>query len=78
MTSLLKFDVVAASRGEGLHPKLRDLFERTATFPNSEVIHYDGMLQAGSLPASRTSEPLSDVISPLCHGRRVKQDLSGT
>jgi hypothetical protein len=78
MTSLLRFSAIAASRGEGLHPELRDLLERAATFPNSEVIHHDGMLQAGSPPASRNSEPLSDVISLLCHGRRVKQDLSKT
>jgi hypothetical protein len=78
MTSLLKLGAIAASRGEGLHTKLRDFFERVAMFPNSEVIHHDGMPQAGSPPASRNSEPLSDVISLLCHGRRVKQDLSKT
>jgi hypothetical protein len=78
MTSLLKFSAIAASRGEGLHPKLCDLFERVAMFPNSEVIHHDGMLQAGSPPASGNSEPLGDIISRLCHCRRVKQDLSRT
>ena len=78
MTSLLRFSVIAASRGEGLHPELRDLLERAATFPNTEVMHRDGMLQAGSPPASRDSEPLSDVISLLCHCRRVKQDLGKT
>ena len=78
MTSLLKFGAIAASRGEGLHPKLRDLFERVAMFPTSEVIHHDGMLQAGSPPASGNSEPLGDIISRLCHCRRVTQDLSRT
>ena len=78
MTSLLKLGAVAASRGEGLHTKLRELFERVAMFPNSEITHHDGMLQAGSPPASRNSEPLSDVISLLCHCRRVKQDLGKT
>jgi len=78
MTSFLKFNAIAASRGEGLHPKLRDLFERAATLPNSEVLHHDGMLQAGSPPAARISEPVDDVISLLCHCQRVKQDLSGT
>lgn len=57
MTSLLKFSAIAASRGEGLHPKLCDLFERLATFPNSEAIHHDGMLLAGPPPASRNSDP---------------------
>lgn len=66
MTSLLKFSALAASRGEGLHPKLRDLFERVATFPNSEILHHDGMLQAGPPPASGNSEPPGDVISLLC------------
>jgi hypothetical protein len=70
MTSLLKFSAIAASRGEGLHPKLCDLFERVATFPNSEILHDDGMLQSGPLPGSRTSEPLGDVISLLRHCRR--------
>jgi hypothetical protein len=70
MTSLLKFSAIAASRGEGLHPKLRDLLERVATSPNSEVLHNDGMLQAGSLPGPRNSEPLGDVISLLSHCRR--------
>ena len=37
MTSLLKLGAVAASRGEGLHTKLRELFERVAMFPNSEI-----------------------------------------
>ena len=41
-----------------------------SVFPNSEVVHHDGMLQAGTLPGSRTSEPLGNVISPLCHSRR--------
>ena len=78
MTSSLKFSAIAASRGEGLHPKLRDLFERVAAFPNSEVMHHDGMLQAGSPPASKNSEPLGDVISLLRHYRRVQQDMSRT
>jgi hypothetical protein len=78
MTSLLKLGAVAASRGEGLHTKLRELFERVAMFPNSEIIHHDGMQKAGSPPASGNSEPLGDIISRLCHFRRVKQDLSRT
>jgi hypothetical protein len=78
MTSLLKFSAIAALRGEGLHPKLRELFERVAAFPNSEVIHHDGVLQAGSPLASRNSEPLGDVISLPCHCRPIKQELSRT
>jgi hypothetical protein len=45
----------AASRGEGLHPKLRDLLKREAEIPFSEIaIRRDGMLQAGPNPESET------------------------
>jgi hypothetical protein len=48
MTSVNDFSVFAMSCGEGLDPKLRDLFEHAATFPFSEVVlRNDGMLQAG-------------------------------
>jgi hypothetical protein len=73
MTSLLKFSVIAASRGEGLHPKLRDLFERAAAFPNSDVVRYDGLLQAGSSLVSENLESLGDVISLLRHGGPIQQ-----
>jgi hypothetical protein len=54
MTTLDDFSAFAASRGEGLHPKLRELFERTMTVPFSEVtVRTDGMLQAGPDPRSR-------------------------
>jgi hypothetical protein len=53
MTSLDNFSAFAASRGEGLHPKLRELFERAVADPFSEVtIRPDGMLQAGPDPRS--------------------------
>jgi hypothetical protein len=53
MTSLGIFSAFAASRGEGLHPKLRELFERAAVFPFSDVtVRPDGMLQAGPHPES--------------------------
>jgi len=37
MTSFHQFGIFAASRGEGLHPKLRALLERTAASPFSDV-----------------------------------------
>jgi hypothetical protein len=37
MTFFHQFSVFAASRGEGLHPKLRALLERAAASPFSEV-----------------------------------------
>jgi hypothetical protein len=53
MTSRIGFDAFAAARGEGLHPRLRELFDRTAARPSSELaVRGDGMLQAGPNPAS--------------------------
>jgi hypothetical protein len=53
MTSFHRFSVFAASRGEGLHPKLRALFERTAAAPFSDVlIRHDGLIQVGPNPVS--------------------------
>ena len=48
MTSFRQFNAFAASRGEGLHPKLHALLERVASSPFSEVLlRYDGLVQAG-------------------------------
>ena len=53
MTSFHQFSVFAASRGEGLHPKLRALLERAAASPFSEVsMRHDGLIQAGPSPDS--------------------------
>lgn len=53
MTTFLNFHVFAATRGEGLHPELRLLFERAATSPVSDVaIRHDGLLQSGPDPAA--------------------------
>ncbi len=53
MTSLGDFSAFAALRGEGLHPELREFFERAATCPFSSVmVRPDGMLQAGPNPKS--------------------------
>jgi hypothetical protein len=64
MTSFNQFSAFAASRGEGLHPKLRDLLERSAASPHSETsVRYDGMLQAGPSPASELGA-LSGTVIP--------------
>jgi hypothetical protein len=56
MTSPNQFNAFVASRGEGLHPKLRELLERAAASPFSEVaIRQDGMLQAGTNPESEAA-----------------------
>ena len=53
MTSFHQFSIFAASRGEGLHPKLQALLERAAASPFSEVsTRRDGMIQAGPSPDS--------------------------
>jgi hypothetical protein len=53
MSSFHQFSTVAASRGEGLHPKLQALLERAAASPFPEVsIRRDGMIQAGPSPDS--------------------------
>jgi hypothetical protein len=66
MTSLEKFSAFAASRGEGLHPAIRDLFERAAARPFSEVtVRSDGMLQAGPNPTSATLEVHGGVTHEL-------------
>ena len=73
MTSLGKLSAFAASRGEGLHPKLRLLFERAAATPFSGVgVRHDGMLQAGPAPRSEQPALAGNVISFLqeCLERR--------
>jgi hypothetical protein len=56
MTAFLNFHAFAAARGEGLHPKLRLLFERIAASPASDVaIGTSGFLQSGPDPASETA-----------------------
>jgi hypothetical protein len=62
MTSFHQFSAFAASRGEGLHPKLRALLERAAASPFSEVsIRSDGMIQAGPSPDSEVVPPRVNV-----------------
>jgi hypothetical protein len=53
MNLFRQFSVFAASRGEGLHPKLLALLERAAASPFSEIsICHDGLIQAGPSPES--------------------------
>ena len=59
MTSFLKFHAFAATRGDGLRPELRALFERTAAAPRSELtVRDDGMIQSGPNPVSALSQCL--------------------
>jgi hypothetical protein len=64
MTSSNQFNAFAAARGEGLHPKLRDLLQRAAASRFSEIsIRHDGMIQAGPNPASEMAASRGNVTS---------------
>jgi hypothetical protein len=63
MNLLNQFSVFAESRGEGLHPKLRALLERTAASPFSEAsVRHDGLIQAGPSPESETVSSRGHVM----------------
>lgn len=63
MCSFHQFSAFAASRGEGLHPKLHALLERAASSPFSEVaLRHDGLIQAGSDPESEIVPPRVNVV----------------
>ena len=62
MTFFHQFNVFAASRGEGLHPKLRALLERAAATPFSEIsVRHDGLIQAGPSPDSEVVSSRDNV-----------------
>ncbi|OAF08494.1 hypothetical protein [Bradyrhizobium neotropicale] len=64
--SLSSFNAIAAARGDGLDPKLRELLQRAAVPPHSEVVvRSDGMLQAGPSPRSEEEEIVSAVVVEL-------------
>ncbi|TYL89514.1 hypothetical protein FXB40_35410 [Bradyrhizobium rifense] len=63
MCSFHQFSAFAASRGEGLHPKLRALLERAAALPFSEVsLRHDGLVQAGPDPESEIASSRANVV----------------
>jgi hypothetical protein len=63
MCSFHQFSAFAASRGEGLHPKLRALLKRAATSPFSEVsLRHDGLVQAGPDPESEIVPSRVNVV----------------
>jgi hypothetical protein len=62
MTVFHQFSVLAASRGEGLHSKLRALLERAAASPSSEVsMRHVSPIQAGPSPDSEVASSRNDV-----------------
>lgn len=63
MTSFYQFCAFAASRGEGLHPKLRALLEEAASSPLSKVsLRHDGLIQAGPDPESEAVSSRVNVV----------------
>jgi hypothetical protein len=73
MTLFHQFSVFAASRGEGLHPKLRALLERAAASPFSEVsMRHDGLIQAGPSP---DSEVVSSRINVILFSRELARPV---
>jgi hypothetical protein len=66
MTSRNAFDAFIAARGEGLHPKLRELTDRAAARPLSELtVRGDSMLQAGPNPASDALDVPPNATMPV-------------
>jgi hypothetical protein len=61
MTTFLDFHAFAATRGEGLHPKLQLLLERAARSPVPDVVtRHDGLLQSGPDPVAEiVPEPVN-------------------
>jgi hypothetical protein len=58
MTPFLNFHAFAATRGDGLRPEFRALFERTRAAPHSELTsRNDGMIQSGPDPISAEALP---------------------
>jgi hypothetical protein len=73
MTSFHQFSVFAASRGEGLHPKLRALLERAVASPLSEVsLRDDGLIQAGPSP---DSEVVSSRVNVTLFSRELARSV---
>jgi hypothetical protein len=73
--SLSHFNAIAAARGDGLDPRLRELLERASVSPHSEmVVRSDGMLQAGPSPRSGEVERVSAVVVEL---QSVDNDQAG-
>jgi hypothetical protein len=79
MTAFLNFHAFAAARGEGLHPKLRLLFERAATSPVPEVAtRRDGFLQSGPDAASEMAPDCVNVsVFPQASVRQMDERNRG-
>ena len=79
MTSFLNFHAFAATRGDGLLPEFRALFERVAAAPRSELTaRNDGMIQSGpdpvsaEVPKERGNVSLFRKLQPAGQTRRTR------
>ena len=75
MTSFLNFHAFAATRGDGLRPEFRALFERVAAAPRSELTaRNDGMIQSGPDPVSAevSKERGNVLLFPQASARRTR------
>jgi hypothetical protein len=75
MKTFLNLDAAAEARGEGLRPELRQLFERTASSPFSELARrHDGMVQSGPDPDSQEVPERANVSQlPQPSARRIAE-----
>jgi hypothetical protein len=74
VTSFLNFHAFATTRGDGLRPELRALFERIAADPRSDLtVRNEGMIQSGPNPVSRS---LSVCIRPAALRSRELRKIS--
>jgi hypothetical protein len=65
MCAFRQFGALAASRGEGLHPRLHARLERAVTSPVSELsMRHDGLVQAGADPEPEIGSSPSNVVLP--------------
>ena len=80
MTSFLNFHAFAATRGDGLRPELRALFERVSAAPRSELtVRNDGMVQSGpdSISAEVTKQRENVALFPQASTRQTDEANQG-
>lgn len=77
MSGFLSFHRLAAARGDGLHPKLRELLEqREAIAASQDVVEIDrfregSFTQAGSAPAPKAPEFLPGNVVVFAAAQRA-------
>ncbi|MDR3493653.1 MAG: hypothetical protein P4L82_03530 [Ancalomicrobiaceae bacterium] len=77
MSSFFDFHELAAARGDGLLPELRNLLERAADPRQNATIRRDGMVQAGPDPASERRSAAQDNVVALPRGAGPRRTAAG-